>query len=165
MIGPTYTASVERAGDITFLVIEDRNEGMSVTNSIDVVLAEQVKAGNLRPGYRVIYRDTERIWDEVIVDGACKSIGFFSLHASNLFDAMRLSLTKRAPSPIEEPLNVLPKPAFISEPNDDDLPRMGYERPFRIMHGEPAALMQTNPWLFAIVAGTHPWGIVMPTTT
>jgi hypothetical protein len=159
MIGPIYTAYVESAGDVTFLVIEDQDQGMSVTNGIDVVLAEQVNAGNLQPHYRVIYRDTEHTWDEVIIGTRCEYRSFFSLNASNLFDAMRVSLAKRPPSTIESLLNLPGEPSFKGEPNDDDLLRLGYERPFRVLpDGRIAAVMPINQFTDALVIGLHPWG-------
>jgi hypothetical protein len=49
--------------DTVFLV--DQDEGMSVTNDAEQVV-EYVN--NLHPGKRIIYRDTEGRWDELLHD-------------------------------------------------------------------------------------------------
>jgi hypothetical protein len=63
-----------------FMCITDLDEGgMSVTNDIENVLAVLVAEGALTPGMRVIYRDSEDLWDEVIIDEHCKFVTFRAL--------------------------------------------------------------------------------------
>lgn len=57
---------VEIEGDV-LLVTDLDNGGRSVTNDAPGVIGDLVRAGLLRPGMRVIYRDSRCIWDEMIV--------------------------------------------------------------------------------------------------
>jgi len=55
---------------------------MTVTNDIDAVLidlADRVKAGLLVPGHpnqRVIDRDSEDYWDQVVIDDRCQFVPY-----------------------------------------------------------------------------------------
>ena len=59
-----------------FMTIEDMNDGMSVTNDIEAVLHALVWQGSLMPLHRVIYADSEGVWDEVIIDEQCRFVDF-----------------------------------------------------------------------------------------
>ena len=62
--------------------VTDRDEGgRSVTNDIENVVSELIARGVLRPGYRLTYRDSMGVWDEVVLDGHCRFVGFRSLNA------------------------------------------------------------------------------------
>jgi hypothetical protein len=63
----------------TFLAVTDHDDGMSVTNDVENVLRTLCDAEELRPGMRVIYRDTEGVWDEIVIDARCEFVGFRSL--------------------------------------------------------------------------------------
>jgi hypothetical protein len=49
-----------------FVLIEDRNKGMSVTNDAENVIAHIAGQVDLT-GKRVLYRDSEGRWDELLV--------------------------------------------------------------------------------------------------
>ena len=54
-------------------------QAMTVTNDIEHVLAKLVDGGALIPGrkmQRVIYRDSDGEWDEVVIDDACCFVCF-----------------------------------------------------------------------------------------
>jgi hypothetical protein len=56
-------------------------------------------------------------------------------------------------------LAILAEPAFTNAPNDEDLLRMGYERPFKVLgDGRIAAIMHIDGFTEALVVGIHPWG-------
>ncbi len=57
---------VEIEGDV-LLVTDLDNGGRSVTNDAPGVIGDLVRAGLLRPGMRVIYRDSRAVWDELVV--------------------------------------------------------------------------------------------------
>ena len=50
------------------VVLEDLDQGRTVTNDADPVIADLAQEGLLR-GRRVIYRDTMGRWDELLHDG------------------------------------------------------------------------------------------------
>lgn len=60
--------------------IVDNDRGMSVTNAVDAVLAEIAAVGIDVGQHRVIYRDTLRVWDEIVVDQAGHFVSFKSLN-------------------------------------------------------------------------------------
>jgi hypothetical protein len=70
-------------------VIDLDNGGRSVTNDIEQVCAELVTQGVLSPGHRLVYRDSENIWDEVLLDSACAFVRFLPLRATTPEEAMR----------------------------------------------------------------------------
>ena len=79
------TAEVTRGtvkGTLCFVCITDLDEGMSVTNDIENVLAVLLDQGPLIPGMFVVYRDTDGMWDEVVIDEHCGFIGFGALRTS-----------------------------------------------------------------------------------
>lgn len=75
----------------SILIIIDANKRgkRSVTNGIEAVLAQQVQDGHLKPGMLVIYRDTDAIWDQVLIDEDCLFIDFRYLHETRELDAVR----------------------------------------------------------------------------
>jgi hypothetical protein len=77
-----------------FLCITDMDDGMSVTNDIEAVLAHLVAEGVLKPGMRVIYRDTEKIWDEVVIDQRCHFVTFAPLRATSRDVAITLAVSR-----------------------------------------------------------------------
>ena len=82
----TYASFVQRG---TVCVI-DENDGMSVTNDIEHVLDDLRRAGVLVAGRRLIYCDSEGVWDEVLLDGGSRFVGFRSLNASTAEEAIRM---------------------------------------------------------------------------
>lgn len=76
MTHSTYTAHVSD----TFILVEDQDQGMSVTNDAENMIAD---LGTKIPlaGRRVLYRDTEGRWDELLVkDG--RFAGFKAIGAT-----------------------------------------------------------------------------------
>ena len=68
------------------IAIIDRDEGRSVTNDADRVIATLATNFDLS-GYRVIYRDTRGVWDELLVaDG--KFDGFRCINETELEAAL-----------------------------------------------------------------------------
>lgn len=61
----TFTYTVEQ--DVICIV--DNDDGRSVTNDIENVLADLVKDGVRLRGRRVIYRDSQGVWDQVELNG------------------------------------------------------------------------------------------------
>lgn len=70
-------------------VIDLDNGGRSVTNDIEQVCAELVTQGVLSPGHRLVYRDSEGIWDEVQLDERCAFNGFVPLGAKTPEEVIR----------------------------------------------------------------------------
>ena len=69
------------------VVIVDRDEGRSVMNDAHAVIEALVGLGVELARRRVIYRDTDRLWDELLVrDG--RFVGFAPLHRRRLEDAV-----------------------------------------------------------------------------
>ena len=69
------------------IAIIDLCRGKSVTNDAEHVLADLAKAGFDLTRYRVIYRDTRGIWDELILrDGAFA--GFLAINERDLETAL-----------------------------------------------------------------------------
>lgn len=79
---------------ITFMCITDLDEGMSVTNDIEAVLAVLVAEGELAPGMRVVYRDTEAMWDEVVIDERCRFVRFAPLRVPSSDLAITLAVSR-----------------------------------------------------------------------
>jgi hypothetical protein len=69
-----------------FILVVDQDQGMSVTNDAEHVIADLARARVL-PGRRVLYRDTDKHWDELVVsDGAFA--GFAPLGATTPEEAI-----------------------------------------------------------------------------
>ncbi|MGF6607040.1 hypothetical protein OKW45_001940 [Paraburkholderia sp. WSM4175] len=108
----------------------------SVTNDIENVLADLVRLAALLTGDRVIYRDSAGVWDQVIIDDACRFKGFESIGAS---------------SPVAAVLRLIAQETTPMNATDDDLLARGYLAPIRRFdNGRIACLMEVNPWLYAI---------------
>ena len=76
LIGATYDTTV--IGNV--IAIRDSGSGKSVTNDAENVVSDLAKAGFNVADYRIIYRDTRGIWDEIVVRD-----GRFSPHFSHAF--------------------------------------------------------------------------------
>lgn len=59
-----YEVEIE---DEVILVTDLDLGGRSVTNDAEGVIGDLARAGLLRPGVRVIYRDSRQVWDELTV--------------------------------------------------------------------------------------------------
>lgn len=81
-IGPVCATKLDRAGGDTamrasysteirdeFVLVIDHDQGKSVTNDAENVIADLYRAGLLATGRRVLYRDTDGRWDELRYDG------------------------------------------------------------------------------------------------
>lgn len=84
---------VEIEGDVLLVTDLDLG-GRSVTNDAPGVIGDLVRSGLLRPGMRVIYRDSRKVWDELVVrDG--RFAGFAPIHLRDR-DAALSSLNAKA---------------------------------------------------------------------
>ena len=81
---------------LTFLALTDLNEAgyPSVTNDVENVLAALVAAGLLVSGRLVIYCDSQGVWDQVLIDGACRFVDFRSLNARSDIEAMQIVMER-----------------------------------------------------------------------
>ena len=70
---------------------------ISVTNDADNVVAALTETGDLQPGIRLIYQDTEGRWDEMRHDGKGAFLGFRSLDAKSLDMAIECVRSKELP--------------------------------------------------------------------
>jgi len=78
-----------------FLCITDLDAGsISVTNDIENVLRVLVASDNLKPGMRVVYCDTEGMWDEVVIDDQCAFVRFRLMQVPSRDVAITLAITK-----------------------------------------------------------------------
>jgi hypothetical protein len=66
------------------IAIIDHDEGKSVTNDAENVIDDLVRQGFDLAQYRVIYRDTRGIWDELLVDRTGHFAGFSSINERDL---------------------------------------------------------------------------------
>jgi hypothetical protein len=65
-----------------FVLVVDQDEGTSVTNNAEHVIADLTRAQVLA-GRRVLYRDTDGRWDELVVQGGVFA-GFAPIGATTL---------------------------------------------------------------------------------
>jgi hypothetical protein len=70
------------------IAIVDHDQGRSVTNDADNVIADLTKQGFDFSRYHVIYRDTRGIWDQILVDCTGRFAGFSCLNERDLFAAI-----------------------------------------------------------------------------
>jgi hypothetical protein len=97
-IDAEYDAQVcevdHRYGHTALLVMVDRDKAgkRSLTNDIERALAHQVSEGNLAPGMLVIYRDSMKQWDQVLIDDECRFVDFRVLAARTRLDAITRAL-------------------------------------------------------------------------
>jgi hypothetical protein len=68
-------------GDV--IAIIDHEQGKSVTNDAENVIADLAANFDLSR-YRVIYRDTRGIWDQLLVDRTGRFAGFTSINERDL---------------------------------------------------------------------------------
>lgn len=80
-----------------FLTLVDQDIGMSITNDVENVLATLCAAGEYKPGLmRLVYRDTDGIWDEIVTDERGGFVGFRSLGgARDCGTALRAAISLR----------------------------------------------------------------------
>jgi hypothetical protein len=65
------------------IAIIDYDQGKSVTNDAENVIADLAACFDLSK-YRVIYRDTRGVWDELLVDRTDHFAGFSSINERDL---------------------------------------------------------------------------------
>ena len=65
------------------IAIIDHDQGKSVTNDAENIIADLAACFDLSK-YRVIYRDTRDVWDQLLVDRTGHFAGFSSLNARDL---------------------------------------------------------------------------------
>jgi hypothetical protein len=65
------------------IAIIDHDDGKSVTNDAENVIADLAAAFDLSK-YRVIYKDTRGVWDQLLVDRAGRFAGFASINERHL---------------------------------------------------------------------------------
>lgn len=87
--------------DARVLAIVDTGDGThaSVTNAAEEVvleLSQNEKVGGLPAGRRLVYRDSEERWDELLHDGAGNFLGFGFLDGTSLDDALYLTRERAA---------------------------------------------------------------------
>ena len=75
-----------------FLVLEDDNTGMSLTNCIEDVVSNIKTLENLTDSINIIYKDSEGVWDAVIIKE--DKVSFIHLGASNKEEAKEKYLNK-----------------------------------------------------------------------
>ena len=68
-------------GDV--IAIIDHDQGKSVTNDAENIIADLAACFDLSK-YRVIYRDSRDVWDQLLVDRTGHFAGFSSLNARDL---------------------------------------------------------------------------------
>ncbi|KDR25535.1 hypothetical protein BG60_28075 [Caballeronia zhejiangensis] len=114
-------------------------------NDIERIIVEDV-ASLLTPEQRLVYRDSQGDWGEVLLtfgDGMPHFGGFRPLSPEeNLRQALDM-LT----------------PAFVGDPTDHHLLKMGYRRPFKLLDdGRIAAILTHHSRQHALAAGIHAFG-------
>ena len=70
------------------IAIIDYDGGRSVTNDVDNVFDDLTRQGFDLSKYRVIYRDTRGIWDQLLVDRTGNFAGFSSINERDLSAAL-----------------------------------------------------------------------------
>jgi hypothetical protein len=70
------------------IAITDHDQGRSVTNDAENVIADLVAQGFDLSRYLVIYRDTRGIWDQLLVDRTGHFAGFSSINERDLSAAL-----------------------------------------------------------------------------
>lgn len=70
------------------IAIIDHDQGRSVTNDADNVIADLAAQGFDLSRYLVIYRDTRGIWDQLLVDCSGRFAGFSSVNERDLSTAL-----------------------------------------------------------------------------
>jgi len=70
------------------IAIIDHDQGRSVTNDAENVIADLFRQGFDLSRYQVIYRDTRGIWDQLLVDSTGHFAGFSSINERDLATAL-----------------------------------------------------------------------------
>ena len=70
------------------IAIIDHDQGRSVTNDAENVIADLIAQGFDLSRYLVIYRDTRGIWDQLLVDRTGHFAGFSSINERDLSAAL-----------------------------------------------------------------------------
>jgi hypothetical protein len=70
------------------IAIIDHDEGRTVTNDAENVIADLIAQGFDLSRYLVIYRDTRGIWDQLLVDRTGHFAGFSSVNERDLSAAL-----------------------------------------------------------------------------
>ena len=83
LIRATYDTTV--IGNV--IAIRDSGSGKSVTNDAENVVSDLAKAGFNLADYRIIYRDTRGVWDEMVIR-AERFAGFSSINEHDLTAAL-----------------------------------------------------------------------------
>ena len=82
---PRSDYQFDRVGEV--MIVVDNDRGRSVTTDAVNVVEDLVRSGNLRPGDRLMYRDTMGYWDELVHhDG--RFINFAPIRTQILGDAL-----------------------------------------------------------------------------
>lgn len=68
------------------IVLLDMDQGMSITNNAENVVAELHDLGIF--GMPIVYCDTDGVWDQLAVNAAGEFIGFWPLRAMTMDDAI-----------------------------------------------------------------------------
>lgn len=86
--GPAYAA--ERIAGVVAIVDESIPQvpRRSVTNGAEDVISFLQQRGFVRPGDRVVYRNTSGRWDEMRIDDECRFVGFEPIGAASLAEAI-----------------------------------------------------------------------------
>lgn len=97
--GNRASYSWERHGNVVAIVDEwtAAIPRRSVTNDAENVIANLANwPGALAPGRRIVYRDTDKRWDEITIDNACRFLGFSRIGVETLEEAIA-AVTKEEP--------------------------------------------------------------------
>lgn len=78
-----YTYTIHKS----VIAIVDHDLGRSVTNDADNVVDDLARAGLDLAAYRIIYRDTRGIWDEIVIDRD-RFAGFRSINVGSRAEAL-----------------------------------------------------------------------------
>ncbi|MFP4895672.1 hypothetical protein [Paraburkholderia sp. EG304] len=90
----TVESRMVRSGSVPvrFVCVTDLDLGRSVTNDIEGVIDDLIRAGRLDHGDRMIYSDPQGIWDEAVLGEDCRFLGFRSLNMRTCDEAITLAL-------------------------------------------------------------------------
>jgi hypothetical protein len=70
------------------IAVIDHDGGRSVTNDVENVIDDLTRQGFDLSRYRVIYRDTRGIWDQLLIDRTGHFAGFGSINERDLSAAL-----------------------------------------------------------------------------
>ena len=84
---PNYTHTVHTVGAQRVVALVDAGDGLTITNAAEAVIADLKRRGISQANDRVIYRDTEGLWDELCV-AERGFVGFRVLGAASLEAAL-----------------------------------------------------------------------------